>query len=59
VVHDDPAYVARLPEHPELREVALAIEGAGLSAEILDASFRSVFFSSEWARIVGASSGSL
>ncbi len=49
----DPAYLTRLPEHPELREIALAIEGAGMSAEIQDSSFRTVYFSSEWARVTG------
>lgn len=43
----------RLPEHPELREIALAMEGAGISGEILDSDFRLVFISSEEARIVG------
>ena len=54
-MHDDPSYIPRLPEHPELREIALAIESAGISGEILDASFRCVFFSSESARILGLS----
>jgi len=52
---DDAAHLTRLPEHPELREIALAIEGAGVSAEILDSSFRTVYFSTEWARVVGLS----
>ena len=52
---DDAAYLTRLPEHPELREIALAIEGARVSAEILDSSFRTVYFSTEWARVVGLS----
>ena len=39
-----------LPEHPELRSVAEAIEAAGISAEICDARFRLVFISSEEAR---------
>jgi class 3 adenylate cyclase len=42
-----------LPEHPELRAVAEALEMAGISAEILDASWRLVFISSEEARIIG------
>ncbi len=42
-----------LPEHPELREIALAMEGAGVSGEILDADLECVFISSEEARIVG------
>ena len=52
---DDSPYVPHLPEHPELREVALAIESAGLAGEILDASFRSVYLSTETARILGLS----
>lgn len=46
-----------LPEHPELREIALAMEGAGISGEILDSDLRLVFISSEEARIVGADPG--
>jgi class 3 adenylate cyclase len=42
-----------LPEHPELRTIALAMEHAGLSGEICDATWRVVFISSEEARIVG------
>lgn len=52
---DDAPYVPRLPEHPELREIALVIEHAGMMAEILDARFRCVFISTETARAVGAS----
>jgi class 3 adenylate cyclase len=52
---DDSPYVPHLPQHPELREVALAIESAGLAGEILDASFRSVYLSTETARILGLS----
>jgi class 3 adenylate cyclase len=42
-----------LPEHPELRAVAEALEAAGISGEILDAQWRLVFISSEEALIVG------
>jgi class 3 adenylate cyclase len=42
-----------LPDHPELRAVAEAMEAAGLSGEICDEKFRLVFISSEEARIVG------
>jgi len=49
----DPRYVPQLPEHPELREIALTIERSGAAGEILDASFRVVFISSETARILG------
>ena len=39
------------PEHPELRDIAEAMETAGMLFEILDTRFRSVYFSSEWARL--------
>lgn len=42
-----------LPERAELREIALAMEGAKVSGELLDADLRIVFISSEEARIVG------
>jgi class 3 adenylate cyclase len=42
-----------LPEHPELRELALAMESAGVAGDILDADFREVFMSSEMARMAG------
>jgi class 3 adenylate cyclase len=42
-----------LPEHPELREVALAMESAGVAGDILDADWREVFMSSEMARMAG------
>jgi len=54
-MHDDPPYVSQLPEHPELREIAQAIEAAGMMGDILDASFRCVFISSEAARAMGLS----
>ena len=54
-MHDGDTYVPQLPEHPELRELALAIESFGASGEILDASFRCVFVSSESARMLGLS----
>jgi hypothetical protein len=44
-----------LPENPELRAIALAMEHAGLSGEICDATWQLVFISSEEARIVGSS----
>ena len=52
---DDAPYVPDLPEHPELREIALLIEGTGMMGEILDERFRCVFFSSESARTMGLS----
>ena len=48
-------YSPRLPEHPELREIALAIEKAGMIGEVLDAKFRCVFISSETVRAIGMS----
>jgi class 3 adenylate cyclase len=54
-MHDDSPYVPPLPEHPDLREIALALEAAGMMFEILDASFRCVFISSEMVRALGAS----
>jgi len=46
----------RLPEHPELRDVALAVESAGMMGEVLDHRFRSVFLSSEFVRLIGMTS---
>jgi class 3 adenylate cyclase len=42
-----------LPEHPELREIALAGESAGIAIEIWDSRLKAVFFSTENARIMG------
>lgn len=42
-----------LPEDPRFREIALAMESAGVSGEVLDADWKIVFISSEEARIVG------
>lgn len=42
-----------LPEHPDLRAIAEAMEFARISGEICDSSWRLVFISSEEARIVG------
>ena len=42
-----------LPDHRELRDVALAMEGAAVSGDILDARWRTVFISSELARLTG------
>jgi class 3 adenylate cyclase len=52
-VDDDAPAGPPLPEHPELREIALAMEGAGISGELLDANWQLVFISTEEARIVG------
>ncbi len=54
-MHDDPPSGPRLPAHPQLRDIALAMERAGMAGEILDASFRTVYFSSEAARIMALS----
>lgn len=42
-----------LPEHPELRQLAVAMEEAGVSGDILDARWMTVFISSELARLAG------
>ena len=42
-----------LPEHPELREIALAMETARISGDLIDARWRTVFISSELARLNG------
>ena len=39
------------PEHPDLRDIAEALEAAGMLFEIVDARFRSIYQSSEWARV--------
>jgi class 3 adenylate cyclase len=52
---DAAPYVPELPEHPDLREIALLIERTGMMGEILDDRFRCVFFSSESARTMGLS----
>jgi class 3 adenylate cyclase len=52
---EEAPYVPPLPEHPELREIALVIERMGMLGEILDDRFRSVFLSSQTARAVGLS----
>lgn len=43
-----------LPEHPILREVALAVEDMGRVAEIVDREWRIVYISSELFSVVGA-----
>jgi class 3 adenylate cyclase len=44
-----------LPEHPELRDVALALEAAGMIGEVLDHRFRTVFISNQMIRLAGMS----
>ncbi len=56
-MEDGARYVPQLPAHPELRDIALAIESAGMMGEILDAKFRCVFISTETARAIGVSAG--
>lgn len=48
-----------LPEHPELRQIAEAIEAAGIAAEILDDRFRLVFVSSEEVRMADVDPGDM
>lgn len=55
MIDDELGYVPPLPEHPELREIALSVESAEMSAEILDTSFRTIFYSTQAARILGLS----
>jgi class 3 adenylate cyclase len=50
---DDAPYAPRLPEQPELRQVALMLEQMGMMGEILDERFRTVFISSESHRTMG------
>ena len=42
-----------LPEHPELRVLAAALESTKLAGEILDDHWRIVFISGEEARVIG------
>ena len=44
-----------LPEHPELRDIAVAMESAGMGFEIFDARFRCIYGSSEMARTMEVS----
>jgi class 3 adenylate cyclase len=46
-------YVPRMPEHPELRQIAEVIEATGMMAEVFDARYRCVFVSTETLRMVG------
>ena len=48
--HDAPGPVP-YPEHPELRDIAVAMEAAGMLFEILDARFRCVYMSYENVRM--------
>ncbi len=48
--HDAPG-PSPYPEHPELRDIAEAMEAAGMLFEISDARYRCVYFSSEFARL--------
>jgi class 3 adenylate cyclase len=48
---DDAPGPVPYPEHPDLRDIAEAMEAAGMMFEIVDARFRCVYFSSEWARV--------
>jgi class 3 adenylate cyclase len=43
------------PEQPDLREIAVAMEAAGMLFEIVDARFRSVYTGSQWALMVEGS----
>jgi class 3 adenylate cyclase len=52
-VQDEQSSGPPLPDDPQLREIAVAMEDTGVSGEILDADWKVVFMSSEEARIVG------
>ena len=52
--HDAPG-PSPYPEHPDLRDIAEAMETAGMLFEIVDARFRCVYSSKEWAGILEAS----
>src|SRR5688500_18509015 len=56
--HDAPG-PSPLPEHPDLRDIAEAMETAGMLFEISDARYRCVYFSSELARFLEASDDEL
>src|SRR5687767_6103727 len=47
---DDAPGPSPWPEHPDLRDIAEAMETAGMLFEVSDARYRCVYFSSEWAR---------
>ena len=54
-MEDDAPGHPPLPEHPELRDIAEAMETAGMLFEISDARYRCVYFSRELARFLEAS----
>ena len=52
---NEPPGFSPWPEHPDLRDIAEAMEAAGMLFEIVDARFRSVYLSNEWAKITASS----
>ena len=54
-MEDDAPGPSPFPEHPDLRDIAESMEAAGMLFEIFDARFRSVYSSSEWARLTETS----
>src|SRR5687767_3059411 len=58
-MEDDELGPLPLPEHPELRDIAVAMESAGMGFEIFDARFRSVYVSSEFHRFMEGSADQL
>jgi class 3 adenylate cyclase len=54
-MEDDAPGPSPLPEHPDLREIAEALEAAGMLFEIVDERFCLVYSSTEWARLTEAS----
>src|SRR4051812_44303459 len=56
---DQPTTEPLLPEQPELRDVALAMESAGMVGEVLDDRFRTVFVSTQMVRLAGMTADEL
>ena len=54
-MEDDAPGPLPLPEHPDLRDIAEAMEAAGMLFEILDARYRCVYLSSEFGPFLEAS----
>ena len=50
-MEDDAPGPSPFPEHPDLRDIAEAMEAAGMLFEISDDRYRCVYFSSEWVRL--------
>jgi class 3 adenylate cyclase len=55
MMEDDASGPSPLPKHPELRDIAEAMEAAGMLFELADARFRYVYVSRELARLLEVS----